>query len=284
MSAKLTQWQVMTTLVRREFLEQRLLFIQLPLGLTLLFIALSVYRVLAGFTRIEGPDSASLLSIMVGNSYIYPAIYTIVAYSLSMLYYFLMTLYQQRKDRSVLFWNSLPVSDAQTISSKLIASVLCYLFYALCAVVQGACVVLIAVIYGWYTGVNGWDMFVEPLDPLIYMTASLAHIPLDLLWVLPAYAWLLLASAFGRQAPFVWAMGPLMAIVVLDLATFADNALIFDSWIARKFLVHTVPMRIFEPELAGLRLQYPISELLIGALLGALLVYAAVCCNRPDAS
>lgn len=291
MSTQLTQWQVMKALVRREFAEQRLIFVYLPLGITAMFIAMNCLSMLPDFSSGNLPGYERMTMFTYGQvtlgyrtgvlkqQFLAPLTFTMVAYALSMCFYFLMTLYQQRKNRSILFWNSMPVSDGQVIASKLAAGALCYAIFLLCLVVQASFLAAMAVIYGWYADLDGWALFVAPFEPFTRLAQLIAHAPLDLLWFLPAYAWLLLASALARQAPFVWAVGPMLVVAIVEfLMSSGDDVLLFKSELVYAFQMHGLPS-IFREAYLG----YPPGEIVGSALIGVALTYAAIRFNRSDA-
>jgi ABC-2 type transport system permease protein len=290
MSTGLNQWRVLKTLVWREFAEQRLIFVYLPLGITVMFIVMNCVRMLPDFNSGNLPGYepmavSSYLEVSTGYrmgvlrvQYVAPLGFTLAAYSLAMCFYFLTTLYQQRKNRNILFWNSMPVSDAQAVVSKLVAAALCYGFYLVCVVAQAAFMIAIAVVFGWYADLDGWNLFVALFDPVGQLAQLAARAPIDLLWFLPAYAWLLLASAVARQAPFVWAVGPLLVVAILELVVSSGDVLLFESALLAAFQEHALPVMFREPYRG-----YPPGEILAGVVLGVALIAAAIRFNHKDA-
>jgi len=135
------------------------------------------------------------------------------------VFYCIEALQGERRDRSILFWKSLPVSDATTILSKAIIPmvVLPALTCALIAATQllmllvGSAVLLL-------TGADAgpvWAAFPFQLWPLLlYFFVGLT------LWHAPLYGWLLLVSAWARRAAFLWATLPLLAISVVERLAF----------------------------------------------------------------
>lgn len=122
-------------------------------------------------------------------------------------FYLLGALYDDRRDRSALFWKSLPVSDLDTVLSKVAAAVLVAPIFSIAAVI--ALHLAILVLFSVYAGAHG----VNPL-PLLWNPAPLIAlwiklvllIPINALWALPTVGWLLLCSAFVRSKPFLWAV------------------------------------------------------------------------------
>lgn len=136
-------------------------------------------------------------------------------------YYALDTLYGERRDRSTLFWKSLPVSDMTTVLAK--ASVLLLALPAISVaitVVTEAIVLLLSIVV---LAANGMSVaaFWSLLQPIQTMNALLYHIAtVHILWYAPMYCWLLLVSAWSKRAPLLWALLPPFAIVVFERVAF----------------------------------------------------------------
>ncbi len=296
MSATLSWPKVMTTLVKREFQEHRLLFLYSPLVMTafwLVFAAASVVRALQldtipGSAFASGRGRIPLDRVLeVGADYrggyflnqlFMPLMLMMAAFWMTMVYYFLVTLHQQRKNRSILFWNSLPVSDTQTLASKLIAGLLCcHAVFLACYVVIAVFLVLAYLAFGALAGIDGWAVFIAPARPSLLM-GYFIHIPHTILWSLPVYAWLLLVSGWVRQAPFVWAVGPLM------VGVYAEIFFTGESWLQRQVLEHAFP--VVKDALFGTidNFHYAGWELVLSAVLGLALLYAAMRLNRSEDS
>jgi ABC-2 type transport system permease protein len=136
------------------------------------------------------------------------------------LYYFVTCLYDERRDQSVMFWRSLPVSDKMTIASKVLtgAVVIPAIFYsaATALVVVGLIVAFIATI----TLSVGFDISLWGVWSISSLFSVLSSIWLTLLptavWLLPLYAWLMLASIYAKKAPFLWAVLPIVALLVIE--------------------------------------------------------------------
>lgn len=136
------------------------------------------------------------------------------------LYYFTACLFDERRDNSVLFWRSLPVSDVQSISVKMLvgavilpgvfmlAATATFIIYMVFAAI--GCVVL-------NTGqdINLWGAFLSGgwLSNLLSIWITLF---LFAIWIFPVYAWFMLASMFAKKAPFLWAVLPLVLIMVIE--------------------------------------------------------------------
>jgi ABC-2 type transport system permease protein len=143
------------------------------------------------------------------------------------LFYCLDALYGERRDRSVLFWKSLPVSDLTTVFSKMSVPlvVLPLLATAIVFATQVAMLALnSAVLAASGLGVSTlWSRL-----PLVQMWLIQPYgLAVHVLWHAPIYAWLLLVSAWARRAPFLWAVLPPLAIGALEKLAFGT------SWFGR---------------------------------------------------
>lgn len=152
-----------------------------------------------------------------------------------MFFYSLDSLYAERRDRSVLFWKSMPVSDVQTVLSKLVmATVGAPLFTLAVIAVFHVVTMLLGTMVAIITGTDGWYM---GLDPLAFLSAwgRLAWLALATsIVVLPFIGWVLLASAWARKAPFLWAIVPPVAIITMENISY-DRSYLW-NWILTRFL------------------------------------------------
>jgi ABC-2 type transport system permease protein len=136
-------------------------------------------------------------------------------------FYSLDALYGERRDRSILFWKSLPVSDRVTVLAKasIPLVILPLLAFTLTVAVQLIMLLLsTAVLVG--SGLSAATLWAE-LSPVRMSLMLLYHLVIvHSLWHAPLYGWLLLVSAWARRAAFLWAVLPLLAIGVLERIVF----------------------------------------------------------------
>jgi ABC-2 type transport system permease protein len=137
------------------------------------------------------------------------------------VFYCLDALHGERRDRSILFWKSLPVSDLTTVLSKasIPLLVLPLLTFAVTVVTQFVMLLLsIAVLLGSGLSVAPlWTHF-----SFFHMSLMLLYhlLAVHALWYAPIFAWLLLVSAWARRAAFLWAALPVLAIGVVEKMAF----------------------------------------------------------------
>jgi len=142
-------------------------------------------------------------------------------YLLIAVFVLLGALYEERRDRSVLFWKSMPVSDSESVLSKLIAAV----WLAPVAVIGAiflAQVFLLTVLSGliWSHELGSVARLWWHSGLLVGIIELVVGYAIQGLWALPLYSWLLAVSAAAPRVPFVWAIViPLAAVVVEQVTT-----------------------------------------------------------------
>ena len=136
------------------------------------------------------------------------------------VYYFVTCLFDERRDQSVMFWRSLPVSDEMTIASKLLtgAIVIPVIFFAAASLLMLLMLVLAivaCVVLSIGFDISLWGMLVSAniLSGVGYIWLTL--LPMAI-WLLPLYSWLMLASIYANKAPFLWAVLPIVALLVIE--------------------------------------------------------------------
>ena len=141
------------------------------------------------------------------------------------MFYSIDALYGERRDRSILFWKSLPVSDRTTVLSKAAIPlvVLPIIAFVLGEIAQFIVLLVSTVVLG----VNGlsvaplWSEFRFLQEPL----ATFYHLMVHLLYLAPFYGWLLVVSAWARRAPFLWAVMPVILFSILERMVFRTKIL-----------------------------------------------------------
>src|SRR5213080_4378770 len=135
------------------------------------------------------------------------------------VFYCLDALYGERRDRSILFWKSLPVSDLTSVLSKASVPLVILPLVTFVIIVATQFVMLLwSSVVLLTSGLAGttWTRFnlLEESLILLYSLIALA------LWHAPIYGWLLLVSGWARRATFLWAVLPLLAITIFETITF----------------------------------------------------------------
>jgi ABC-2 type transport system permease protein len=216
--------EVLLMLVRREFWEHRALWIA-PL-VTAGLLALSV--IFAHVRTSSSDEAAGLAQLLTPQDKL--GLFSLVQWGVSVPLYLVMVicvsfylldcLYAERKDRSILFWKSLPVSDGLTVVSKLLTALLIVPLgvFVLAIATHFVCVVLweARVAAGNVPAVMTWDT----LSWLRLEAAMLGTLLLSALWYAPVAAYLLLVSAWARRNPFLWATLPVVVAPLLEWYTF----------------------------------------------------------------
>jgi ABC-2 type transport system permease protein len=139
------------------------------------------------------------------------------------VFYCLDALYGERRDRSILFWKSLPVSDRTTILSKaaIPLAVIPLVSYAMIVAVQIVMLFLSSIVLmGSRQGLATFWSNMHFFQELFVMFYGLVAINL---WLAPVYAWLLLVSAWARRTPFLWAFLPFFAVMAFEAAAFRTS-------------------------------------------------------------
>jgi ABC-2 type transport system permease protein len=139
------------------------------------------------------------------------------------VFYCLDALHGERRDRSILFWKSLPVSDLTTVLSKITIPLVILPLIAFALVV---CVQLIMLL------MSSVNLLMHGVSP----ATTWAHFPVFqnwlvlfyglvvlALWHAPIYGWLLLVSGWARRATFLWAVLPLIVIQIFEKITFGTS-------------------------------------------------------------
>ena len=136
------------------------------------------------------------------------------------LYYFTSCLFDERRDLSVYFWRSLPVSDAATIGTKLLTGgiVIPVIFMLVATLTLLAWIVIglaMSVLLASSYSISLWEVWGH-----VTVISSLVKIWINLLpyflWMLPIYTWFMLASMVAKKAPFLWAVVPVVALTIID--------------------------------------------------------------------
>jgi ABC-2 type transport system permease protein len=135
------------------------------------------------------------------------------------VFYCLDALHGERRDRSILFWKSLPVSDRTTVLSKttiplVVLPVIVFVTVVLVQFLMLLCSSAILLPSG--LAATTWARF-NLFKQSVILLYSLIVIAL---WHAPIYGWALLISGWARRATFLWAVLPLLAIGVLEKFAF----------------------------------------------------------------
>jgi ABC-2 type transport system permease protein len=140
------------------------------------------------------------------------------------VFYCLDALHGERRDRSILFWKSLPVSDLTTVLSKASIPLLVLPLLAFSITVATQLIMLLlstAVL--WASGLNVATLWTRlslfQTSLMLFYHLLTVHV----LWHAPIYAWLLLVSAWARRAAFLWAALPPLAIYVVEKIAFNSS-------------------------------------------------------------
>ena len=200
------------SLVQREIWENRFVYIA-PLAAAGLFLLGFVISLVFLPGRLRSAVGSAELHNVINRPFDIIAVLIMGVTFLVALFYCLDALYGERRDRSILFWKSLPVSDTATVLSKASIPIVVVplLGFALTVAAQLAMFVLsIAVTQG--SGVTV-GMFGSELSLFHQWQVLFVHLVTGHgLWYAPIYAYLLLISAWARRAPFLWATLPLLAV------------------------------------------------------------------------
>jgi ABC-2 type transport system permease protein len=136
------------------------------------------------------------------------------------LFYCLDALYGERRERSILFWKSLPVSDCTTVLSKtsvplLVLPLVTFVIVLATQFVMLLWTSLLLVTHGM-SPASTWT-YIPLFQQCLILLYGLGAIAI---WHAPIYGWALLISGWARRATFLWAVLPVIAIAVFEKITF----------------------------------------------------------------
>ncbi len=209
------------TLVRREFWEYRSLWMA-PLAVTCLLLISALLT--HGALQIDASEPSEWL-----DPHIKTIVFALALWGLAVPQYLVMLLvlsaylldclYAERRDRSILFWKSLPVSDAMTVGSKIcVACVIVPLGTFALALITDVLFTAIwdlRALLGHSPELVVWDT-VAFLKTQALMFCGLV---VSILWYAPFFGCFLLVSAWARRNVYLWVtVVPLLAVIVERIA------------------------------------------------------------------
>jgi ABC-2 type transport system permease protein len=218
--SSLSATRVLYWSIRREIWENRSIYIA-PLAAAALFLVGFAINLLALRRHLGASlyDSAPQHDLFISRFELSGAL--IMGTGLIVgVFYSLDALYGERRDRSILFWKSLPVSDLITVLSKLCIPL--FILPLVCFVISLATqlsMLLLSSLILIGSGINISTPFSD-FSFLHISSVLLYHfVTVHGLWYLPIYGWMLMISAWAPRAPFIWAFVPPIVVAAVEKAS-----------------------------------------------------------------
>lgn len=231
-TAPMSETRPMYWSVLREMWENRSIFLAPLIVAAVVLFASAISTVALPWRMRTAADPARRLAAVVKPYTVAPAPIMLTALIVG-VFYCLDALYSERRDRSILFWKSLPISDGTTVLSKAAIPfvVLPLIAFGLSVITRVILLHLTTIILlvNRISPATLWAQvrFFEGLVVMLY------GLTVHALWFAPIYGWLLLVSAWARRVPVLWALLPLLAISALEKIT-------FNTWHFMKMLQYRV--------------------------------------------
>jgi ABC-2 type transport system permease protein len=208
--------------IRREFWEFRSLYLA-PLGAAALYLI----GFLLGAVHLPAKMRAAMaLHSMeqhdaVALPYHFAALLLMGTAIIVGIFYSLDALYGERRDRSILFWKSLPVSDLTTVLSKATIPIILLPLIAFAVTIALQSVMLLVSTLVLFASGQSVVTFWSELSWFQMSSMLFFHLlGIHGLWYAPIYGYLVLVSAWARRAPFLWAALPPIAICFVEKIAF----------------------------------------------------------------
>lgn len=272
--------------VRRELWENRSIYVA-PLAVAAIFLA-GFFIGLIGL-----PDrmrAAVVLDPMqqreaIEQPYVIAAIMLMAIALIIAVVYCLDAFYGERRDRSILFWKSLPVSDLTTVLSKASIPILVIPLVTFAVTVATQLIMLLA--SSAVLAASGMSPATSWTHVPFFKTSLINFDHLVVyhgIWYAPFYGWLLMVSAWANRAPFLWATLPPIAVGVVERMAF--NTSHFTALVRYRFMgdpSSAAPAGGMTMDMLG---PHPLSEVLtspglwFGLAVTAAFLFAAVRLRR----
>jgi ABC-2 type transport system permease protein len=245
-------------LVKREFWENKGAFRTTPLVIGGIFLAAMVmflitfnhfdneFQSLKELLRFIAQSDVALRAKILYEVNLSMSVIFSMVLAFVVFFYLLGSLYDDRKDRSILFWKSLPASDTLTIGSKLLAAmVVAPLIFWIVYVLTHIVIMLLFSVVIMALGENPWTLVLSLGSPFKAWSLVLLSYFAQSIWALPLYGWLMLVSAFAPRIPLLFAILPPVVLGVLELwfdflktFTLSDNLFgLIGHWFANSPLI-----------------------------------------------
>ncbi|HEU4557116.1 MAG TPA: hypothetical protein VFS20_04675 [Longimicrobium sp.] len=239
--------------LRRELWENRSIYLA-PLGVALFAVVALVTHALTMPSHMPGmlgndapnPGSASV-------TYRVAAILMLTTAFVTGAFYSLEALSAERRDRSILFWKSLPVSDRTTVAAKATVPLVVLPLVTMAALVAMHLTLLLLSLFALLVKGQSAAPLLNELRLFRMWAALLYAVVAMTLWLAPVYAFLLLVSGWARRTAVLWAILPLLAAALLEkltmdtlhLAGFARHRLV--GWYVEAFAAPPGEHVMFHP-------------------------------------
>jgi ABC-2 type transport system permease protein len=232
--------RLMVWCVRRELWENRSIIIApFATAALLIFAVLSVSVKLIINPHPWGNVNGDIPSVGLWIPYILIAAPVIGVGLIVAVAYCLGALQGERRDRSILFWKSLPVSDLTTVLSKasiaiIVMPLISFVAAMITQLVIFAMILTVVPLFGAkallvWAGAPIDYRTVQTLlagTPIGYLTMSMLYgVLATALWHAPLYAWLLLVGGWARRMTFVWAIAPVIGLEIFERIVFGTDRL-----------------------------------------------------------
>jgi len=235
-------------LIRRELWEHRSLFVvPAVLGLLIVLVEMTgqaavsafdthIDMALLGATNISANERGAIISALMT---IFAGLFVLEMWVLT-VFYSLDSLYAERKDKSILFWRSMPVTDAEAVISKLLTAVIVIPLVTLAFIALTHLLVLVVTsIWVGLRGANAWHLIWSAVPLIDNWSATLIFVLAVSLWLSPFVGWFLLVSAYTKRSPLLFATLPVIVLPMLE------KSILNSSLLADALFVRTVKLTIY---------------------------------------
>lgn len=242
------------TLLKREYWENKTGLQWVPMiigGIAVFGVFLGVFVFSTSNVQINGIGSHDLTSlfklydvsvdqrvkeISVQMS-IYSGIFSFgIVLAIVGFFYCLGALYDDRKDRSILFWKSMPVSDSMTVLSKVVTvMVVAPLFVWVISQLTSIVIMILGTIFAWVSDASAWQNIWQPSNLFVIAFYQLQALYVATLWAAPIIGYLLLVSSWTKKVPFLVATVPVILVIIAE--SIVTNTAYVVSYIGERFVM-----------------------------------------------
>ena len=239
-SIKREMWEHKNTLVRNTSIITLLIFICILIELGLQAFGTNFTNGAGEFLFNQNNISIDLNFTEVesdreffkpSESHLLVGYFLLYAYiTFAIINYLASALLNDRKDRSILFWKSLPITETQNVLTKLfVATFIIPAFFCVAAV---AITVFYHVMSFFYLMLFSDEsvLYLWHIDtPFTTLLKIITLTYIQTLWCIPVCAWLLLASAYSKRSPLLVAVIPIIILSILE-TVFSNTSLLSSLW------------------------------------------------------